>query len=262
MENNTDQLEKLTEQQGSQDTLSRETVLKLLNDDNEYYSGIGKQFLSNSDIGTLLTNPQAFGVSKEKTVPMVIGGYFHTLICEPDKVDQYKIIDATTRNKKEYKELSNGEICLLQHEADKIELMREKLLGNDIIKGLIQGDNVEYEKPAVSELHGEMWKGKADIINHDEKLIIDLKTTGDLEKFKYSARKFNYDSQAYIYQHLFGYEMIFVAIDKTTLNLGIYDCSQNFLQRGKEKVLEAIAQFRLLKDKNFDIKQYAKNETL
>ena len=61
-----------------------------------------------------------------------------------------------------------------------------------------------------------MWKGKADIINHDEQLIIDLKTTSDIEKFRWSASKFNYDSQAYIYRHLFGYDMLFIAIDKNT----------------------------------------------
>ena len=32
-------------------------VINLLKSDTEYYTGIGKQFLSNSDIGTLLKNP-------------------------------------------------------------------------------------------------------------------------------------------------------------------------------------------------------------
>ena len=236
--------------------------MELLTSDSNYYGDFGKKFLSNSDIYTLINNPQDYGKPKDRTIPMVIGGYFHTLICEPHKVDSFKIIDATTRNTKVYKELSDGEICLLQHEADKIELMRQKLLANDIIRGLIQGDNIEYEKPGITELHGENWKGKADIINHDEKLIIDLKTTGDIEKFRYSARKFNYDSQAYIYQELFGYEMIFVAIDKKTMQLGIYDCSNQFLQRGKEKVIEAVAQYRLIKQTDFDINQYSIQETL
>ena len=176
---------------------------------------------------------------------------FHTLILEPHKIESFKIIKASTRNTKDYKELSDGEICLLEHEADKIEVMREKVLSNDLIRGLIQGDNVEYEVPGIGELYGEMWKGKADIINHDEKMIIDLKTTGDIEKFKFSAKKFNYDSQAYIYQELFGYEMIFVAIDKKTLQLGIYDCSDHFLENGKEKVIEAVAQYKLIKSEGF-----------
>ena len=240
----------------------KQEIIQSLRSDSNYYGEFGKRFLSNSDIYTLINNPEKWGQPVAKTVPMVIGGYFHTIICEPDKVDSFKIVEASSRNTKLYKELSDGEICLLQKEADHIELMREKLLSNDIIRDLVQGDNIEYEKPGISELHGEMWKGKADIINHDEKLIVDLKTTGDINKFKYSARKFNYDSQAYIYQHLFGYEMIFVAIDKTTLQLGIYDCSNNFLERGKEKVYQAIEQYRLLKDQNFKIEQYAKNETL
>jgi len=231
--------------------------------DSNYYGEMGKQFLSFSDIGTLLKNPQRFKKSVDKTVPMVIGGYFHTIICEPDKVDSYKIIDATTRNTKAYKELSDGEICLLQHEADMIEKMRDKLLANDTVRGLIKGDGVEYEKPNIMNLHGEWWKGKADVINHNERLIIDLKTTGDLEKFRYSAKKFNYDSQAYIYSQLFGYEFIFIAIDKNTHNIGIYDCSPKFIEGGREKVIEAIAQYRLFyKNPEFNFENYFISETL
>ena len=37
---------------------------------------------------------------------------------------------------------------------------------------LITG-NVEYEVPGIIEIENNMWKGKADIINHDEKLIIE-----------------------------------------------------------------------------------------
>ena len=211
----------------------------------------------------LLKNPQNFKKPTKTTVPMVIGGYFHTLVCEPDKVDKYKIIDATTRNTKKYKELSGGEICLLEAEADMIEVMREKLLANDTVRGLIKGDGIEYEKPGLGMLHGEQWKGKADIINHNEKLIVDLKTTSDINKFRSSAYRYNYDSQAYIYQHLFGYEMIFIAIDKTSHQIGVYDCSERFIESGKQKVIDAIAQYRLFhKNPEFDFKNYFINETL
>ena len=231
--------------------------------DSNYYGGFGKNFLSNSDIRTLLTNPEKFGDNVIKSVPMVIGGYFHTIILEPEKVDSYKIIDATTRNTKKYKELSEGEICLLESEADKIGKMRDKLLGNDIIRGLIRDGNVEYEVPAVTEIFGEMWKGKADVINHDEKLIIDLKTTGDIEKFRSSAYRYNYDSQAYIYQTLFpGYDMIFVAVDKNSHKLRIYECSEKFLSSGKNKVVDAIAAYRLINSDEYDPSQYLETETL
>ena len=33
-------------------------------------------------------------------------------------------------------------------------------------------------------IEGKMWKGKADIVNHNEGLVIDLKTTGDINNYK------------------------------------------------------------------------------
>ncbi len=68
------------------------------------------------------------------TSAFLVGGYFHTSILEPDKIDKYKIIESSTRNTKKYKEISDGELCLLQHEADKIDLMRDKLLKNNVVK--------------------------------------------------------------------------------------------------------------------------------
>ena len=55
---------------------------------------------------------------------------------------------------------------MLEHEADNIELMREKVLDNDLFKDLIQEGAVEYELPGIIELEGMQWKGKADIVNH------------------------------------------------------------------------------------------------
>jgi hypothetical protein len=143
-----------------------------------------------------------------------------------------------------------------------IELMTDKILSNDICNGLIRG-NCDYEVPGIGELENELWKGKADILNHDEKLIIDLKTTADLNKFRWSASKYNYDSQAYIYQQLFGYEMLFIAIDKTTHQIGIFDCSPEFLQRGADKVKKAVEQYQLFyRQEGFDPSQFFINETL
>ena len=193
----------------------------------------------------------------------LIGGYFHTAILEPDKIKNFKVIEASTRNTKAYKEISDGELCLLQSEVDKIELMTDKVLANNVCKGLIRGNNIEYEQPGITELEGLMWKGKADIVNHDEKLIIDLKTTADLNKFKWSANKYNYDSQAYIYSSLFGYEFIFIVIDKTTHQIGIFDCSPQFYERGKDKVERASEQYKLFyQSEDFDPQQFFINQTL
>ena len=72
--------------------------------------------------------------------------------------------------------------------------MTEVMLDNDVCRDLIKPvlGNVVYEEPHVVELFGNKWKGKADIVNHEEKLVIDLKTTADIDKFRWSASKYNY----------------------------------------------------------------------
>ena len=238
-------------------------IIDRLRNDEDYYGEFGKQYLSNSDISTLLKDPLSLGVSKTKTIPMLIGGYFHTAVLEPDKLHKFKIIEASTRNTKKYKEISGGEMCLLQSEVDMINVMSEKLLANNVIKDLIQNSNNEYEKPGLIKLNNLMWKGKSDILNHDDKLIIDLKTTNDIDTFKYSAKKYNYDSQAYIYSKIFGYEFLFIAIDKNTYKIGLFDCSTEFYQRGEDKVAKACEIYDLFyNNDNFDKNQYFINSTL
>ena len=243
--------------------MKKEDVIETLRDDEHYYGDFGKKYLSNSDISTLLTNPLALGKPSEPRPAFLVGGYFHTAILEPDKLKKYRVIQSSTRNTKAYKEMSGGELCLLQHEVDNIENLSDIMLDNKVCKGLIRDSNTEYEVPAITELEGEMWKGKADIVNHNEKLVIDLKTTADISRFKWSASKYNYDSQAYIYSKLFGYEMIFIVIDKNTKQLGIFDCSPEFYAKGQDKVQRAVEAYKLFyKQKNFDPKQYFINKTL
>ena len=64
--------------------------------------------------------------------------------------------------------------------------------------------------------------------------------SGNLDEFKYSARKYNYDSQAYIYNQLFGKPMVFIVVEKETCRTGLFECSDEFLDRGREKVYKAI----------------------
>ena len=147
--------------------------------------------------------------------------------------------------------------------------MREAVMDNKICRELINGPDplgdgtIEYEVPGYTEIFGNNWKGKADIINHDERLVIDLKTTSDIDKFRWSASKFNYDSQAYIYRLLFDYEMLFMVIDKETLQIGLFDCSGDFYKSGMVKVRKDTDAYDLFyKTDDFDSKQYLITKTL
>ena len=75
-------------------------IINKLKQDEHYYGDYGKQFLSNSDISVLLKNPKTLREPKPKTSAMVVGGYFHTAILEPNKLKSFKIIESSTRNTK------------------------------------------------------------------------------------------------------------------------------------------------------------------
>ena len=97
-----------------------------------------KGLFKRADISALLNNPLEFKKPSPPNPAFLIGGYFHTTILEPHKLDKYKIVKSSTRNTKAYKEIAGEDICLLEHEADNIELMREKVLDNDLFRDLIQ----------------------------------------------------------------------------------------------------------------------------
>ena len=75
-------------------------ILDKLKDDTSYYGEYGKQWLSNSDIYTLINDPLNFRFPKEQTKAMLEGRYFHTAILEPKKLSEYVIADASSRNSK------------------------------------------------------------------------------------------------------------------------------------------------------------------
>jgi|TARA_R110000744_G_scaffold203446_3_gene322307 hypothetical protein len=242
-------------------------ILEKLKDDNHYYGKFGQQYLSNSDIITLLNDPKSFRKPKEITKPMIIGRYFHTAILEPNKLSSTEFIgiDASSRNTKKYKEeiLEHGrDIMMLQKEKDETDRAIASMNNNLEFYDAIYSEDNKFEVPAVHEVCGMMWKGKADIVGKD--ILIDLKTTGNIKDFKYSARKYNYDSQAYLYQQFFNKPMVFYVVDKMTLELGIYYPSETFLQYGKEKVEKAIEVFNKFykEDAEEDIQNYIIKETL
>lgn len=221
--------------------MTTENIIAKLRDDKEYYSGIGKDYLSNSDIGVLLSNPKDFGKPRKDEKHFAEGRYFHQLLIEPEKAIGTPFVDVSTRNTKEYKkfcEENNHEFVLLRKEMEEMESLASIIKGNIAFYDEIYNDGNQYEKPSVGVIHGMNWKGKTDI--ETPEILIDLKTTSDIGKFKYSARSYNYDSQAFIYQELFGKPLVFYVIDKGSGQLGIFRPTNSFIESGELKVKRAI----------------------
>ena len=241
------------------------SVIDELRDDANYYGEIGRRYLSNSDIGKLLNNPKMYGVPEPDNVNFAKGRYFHQLILEPEKAANIKTIDSSSRNTKVYKDavLAEGaEFMLLDRERKEIEALVKIMMSNIDFFDLIMKTGNVYEEPAVGMIKGRLWKGKADIIS--DEVIVDLKTTSSIKDFKYSAKKYNYDSQCYIYQKLFDKPLVFFVIEKQSGMMGMYRPSDEFIRQGEYKVEDAIeVHDKFFSDEaSYDIENYYIKETL
>ena len=218
-----------------------QSVIDMLRDDAKYYGDEGKQYLSNSDIGALLNNPASFRKDRPDGKSLAQGRLFHQSLLEPHKVLDIVSVDASSRNTKIYKEKIESlglDFALLNSEVEEVNRWVSTIKANICFYDDIYSDDTVYEEPAIGQIFGHMFKGKADIVRPD--CVIDLKTTSDINKFKRSANNYNYDSRCFIYQQLFNRPLVFYAIDKETGQLGIFRPTESFILSGQEKVERAI----------------------
>ena len=244
--------------------LSKDLIDKLRSD-KHYYGKFGKKFLSNSDIGTLLNNPKMFRRDRKPSTEMLKGSYFHTAMLEPEKLDDFLVCKSASRTSNIYKNMINDtgeDIVLLSKEIDELNHMVTELKSNVILSEIIYEDGNLFEEPAIGKIGGQLWKGKADIVRGD--LVVDIKTTSRIDDFYRSAKRYNYDSQAWIYEKLFERPVIFIVIEKVTCRMGMYDCSEEFLDSGREKVMNALEVYNTFfgESPTEDIDQFFINKTL
>ena len=108
-------------------------ILEVLKNDDEYYRGVGKNYLSNSDIGVLLSNPQDYGKVRYDDKSLAEGRLFHQLLLEPEKAVNIPQVDASSRTTKAYKEYieeNKLQFCLLTKEVEEITALTKKMSGN------------------------------------------------------------------------------------------------------------------------------------
>lgn len=215
--------------------------LELLRNDLEYYHGIGKKYLSNSDINVLLKDPRQYGVPRPDDLNLAMGRYIHTSLLEPHKVQDILTIDVSSRNTKIYKDFlksENLDFVMLKSERDKCDSIIKAVTSNVRFFDIIYEDGNMYEEPGIKEIHGYKFKGKADIITSSH--ILDVKTTSDINKFRSSAYAYGYNSQCFLYQEIFGKPMKFLVVDKFTLQLGIFTPTSAFVSSGEERVKRGV----------------------
>jgi len=247
---------------------TKEELLPKMYDDTFYYGYLGQNALSSSSIKTLIKSPKTYyyttkyGSSSESPA-LIAGRIFHTLLLEPEKRDDLTIVDVATRNTKAFK------LALSENDPQTVYTTKELNTADKLVDQLLRNDEAAYylndclfEQPEAMMIQDLPFRGKADILRFDS--IVDIKTTTDISKFKWSADKYGYDLQAYLYCKMFNKDKFtFVVIDKASCDIGIYDCSEEFLERGKLKLQAGIDLYKyFFQTEGVDLDQYVTRATL
>jgi len=227
-----------------QNNINPKKDLPLLQDDSNYFGSVGQQYLSKSSAGALLGDVRQFLVKSEDNINFELGSYFHHLLIEPEKASIKHLVNTKTRNNKAYRDyIAEHQIPFAVLEAEKvlIDNLAAAMLAIPLFEQIIYDIDNQYEVAGITDIKGVWWKGKADIIATDK--VYDLKTTGDISRFRYSAKTYHYDLQAYLYREIFGKDMVFLVACKKTATCGIFECSEEFYNSGEHKAQRAAEQY-------------------
>jgi len=262
------QITMLNGQQHDQDWLVQQAE-----QDDFYYGYLGKVAFSSSNIKKLLDSPRTYYNlmqygDETNSQALRDGRLIHMMVLEPHRINELVFADVTTKTTKKWKEMSAeypSHVLYTKKERQLAERLTEALFKNEQAVELLRDSR--FEIPAVDYVGGYPFRGKADIIKNDG-TIIDLKTTSDLRNFVFSARhKYSYDVQAYIYCQLFNVDYTkfkFLVIDKQSCDVGVYTISEDFYNKGEDKVTYALQQyFEFFEDRPLeDIQEMINNYTI
>ena len=192
------------------------------------------------------------------------GTLLHTLILEPEKWDQFIFVDVASKNSKAYKEAkAEHGVVYTRKEKEDAERVADALLKNEGALQLLT--NCDYEVPTIGEVFGYPFRAKADVLGAGR--ITDIKSTADIKAFPYSAKKYGYDVQCFLYCSLFGIDyqnFKFLVIDKGSLDVGLWEVSEEFYNEGMEKVKYGISVYQdfFTSDEELDLNNYIIKGTL
>ena len=242
------------------DAWGKEEILANMFDDSFYYGHLGKHALSSSSLKMIIKSPKTYrnvtkyGDPNGDSPALAAGKLAHWMVLEPHKIDELHFVDASTKNTKMYKEAKeqHGEVFLAK-EKYAAERLTDAVLRNEAALQLLT--NSEFEVPEIAMLNGLPFRGKADIIQGDT--IIDYKTTAELSSFKWSADKYGYDLQAYMYLRLFNKKKFtFLVIDKASTDIGIFETTDDFIAKGEQKFIQAVDNYKYFFQDGNDLDQY------
>lgn len=253
-----------------------ELLLNMASDD-FYYGYLGQAALSSSSVKTINDSVKGFYYKQkygqsEETNALIMGKMIHTLLLEgKQKFDSLFLpVEASTKTTNIFKAARENcpdgmTVVLASDVSDCERIVNAVVRNNDANRLMSKGIS---EVPAIGNLFGLPFRAKADklLIDGDSRYCTDLKTTSDIAGFNYSAKKYGYTSQCYIYSELFNIPIenfSYVVVDKGSLDIAIVEVSREFWERGRDLTERACDSYRKwFMDPSADINQYTIKFTL
>lgn len=234
---------------------NKEELIKKMYDDSFYYGYLGKTAMSSSSLKKMLVSYDDYledikRQAEEDKMPkaerpikkaLQLGRLVHVGILEPQKMDEYfHFVDTKIRRgpvwKEELAANQNKEVCLLKDKLW-VEDMKDAVYSHSQASKLLYEGSPEV--PEIGYVMGMPIRGKADWLRDD--MVVDLKTTSNIDDFDYNCTMFGYDIQSYLYTVLFNKpKFVFIAVDKKTMKVEVKMASQEMIEEGKKKVSKAI----------------------
>lgn len=202
---------------------------------------------SASDLKMLLKSPKHYEARRrlsKDTASTSFGTLVHSALLETDDFNKRKVIEPTLRrNTNAYKEwlasLPDDAIICTDEQFDMVQEMIASLHCAGLLP-LLEGGLLECS------IYDNKFRCRPDVLHIEKRLIVDLKTTRNLQWFASDARKFGYPLSVPHYTNLIAQETqtssedwtyVFVAIESDAP----FDC--NWYELSDETLAKATAQW-------------------
>lgn len=246
-------------------TYDREDLLKKAKSDDFYYNFLGKYAFSSSAVKNLLSSPKTYRNIMEygsgTSQALRDGWLVHTCLLENHIFQEQIFVDVQSKNTKKYKDAvaEHGKVFTMKEKHD-AERLTDALLRNEMVLEKLNGARFEVAEVKEIEIEGIPfpYRAKADILGKNNTMY-DLKSTSSLDGWQYSANKYGYDVQSWLYCTCFNIKpenMGFIIIDKGSLDIGYAQVSEEFYLRGEAKVKKAMQIYREWFMQDADLDQY------
>jgi len=216
----------------------------------------GSDGVSRSDFVRVLRSPKFYRWKKDNpekpTDALTFGTAFHTAFLEPEKFnDQVAVgpsVGKRTKGWKDFVALNEDKIVLHPNDFDVLNEMLESLRNNDLAMSLLR--TKVRELSAYNYYDDLLIKARADAIDLERNMLVDLKTTQDasLDKFSRSAAEYKYHVQAAFYLDTFNAvsdlkldKFVFVCVEKKPpYDVQSYVCDPEMIKLGRETYRKAL----------------------